>query len=175
MIPFQSSLLEALGSVFRSLRSIWEPIWSLLERSWNVLKSLWSHLGATLEPSWSHVGVSQRPQWPNVAFQPSAGAHFEGCLERNRHSQRLWANLSRGAWGFARKINPAGERDHRGGASASHAFSPLSGVGGYIYIYVSFYICNQLYDLLSFFFSFLPVLEALGGRDMEKWTPTLAS
>ena len=129
VIPFQNSLFGSPRKRFKVSQkrfgADFEVVGTVPERLRVALEPSWSHTGAILEPCWSVSSTTMgKGRFPNMC-QSSVLKDVSNEITIQRRSR---TNLPRG--GAVCPANQARGGDHRGGASTSHGFSPLSGVGG---------------------------------------------
>ena len=100
-----------------------------------ALASSWFHFGAILEPCWRVSSTTvAKGHFPSVC-QSSVLKDVSNEITIHRGS----GEIGRGGEGVCVEDEPSGG-DHRGGATASHAFSTLSAVSGYLYIYICIHV-----------------------------------
>ena len=131
VIPSQNSLFGSPRKRFKVSQkhfgADFEVVGAVPERLRVALEPSWSHTGAILEPCWSVSSTTMgKGRFPNLC-QSSVLKDVSNEITIQRSSGQIYRGGGEGACA----ANHARGGDHRGGASASHAFSPLSGVGGY--------------------------------------------
>ena len=112
------------------LQRVSEAFWRRFGDCWSGTRASQSRFGVSLVPFWSHLGA-MLARLKHHSGQRSFSERvpklsFEGCLERNHHSQRLRANLSRGEGGLPGKLAQRG-RLQRGSDSLTRLFTPFRG------------------------------------------------
>ena len=119
--------LRVFSASWKRFGQCWERLGRVIEgRGW-ILGGAKPHLGAILDLLMSILATQQQ----RIGFGTLPKVTFEGCIERNHCSREAGQIVPRGGRGSTGKSGLWGETQ-RGAASASHAFAPLSGVGGYV-------------------------------------------